>query len=63
MSFYNAACKMSFTFPFDWWGDSNILEMEDYYKAREYKSCGRRGSPEESFMFLLFVALAEGEEF
>lgn len=74
MSFYNAACNMQPTeYGSNWWGDIRVTGLHTFAAAVEYltisEMCGngiaspQKSTPEESFMFLLFIALAEGEEF
>lgn len=63
-SFYEAACKVS-KFPNPWWGSPDVLTDDQFKKANAFAQIGDLAafsSTEESFMFLLFVALSEGEE-
>lgn len=65
MAFYEAACKVS-EFPSPWWGSPSVLTDDQFEKANAFAKPGDGAAfptSEESFMFLLFVALIEGEEF
>lgn len=69
-TFYESACSLD---PTDsgltWWGYVRVTTLKQYLLAETYAiQLGHRVEiikvpPEESFMFLLFVALSEGEEF